>query len=210
MKQKNTWILGGTICIFLMLVTSQGAWGSISGTGHDFSVTGWAEGKICKPCHTPHHATNLEDAPLWNHELSSATYTLYNSPTMDVPVGQPGPVSKACLSCHDGTIALDSYGGNSGSNMIGGGALIGIDLSNDHPIGIDWGHQTVGTCTNCHVSVWDPDSSSFIMLPPVVQVYNGKIECASCHDAHNGANLRYLLRITMAGSTLCLTCHSDK
>jgi predicted CXXCH cytochrome family protein len=208
MKQKYTWIFSGAICIFLLLLISQGAWGSISGSGHDFSGTGWAEGKICKPCHTPHHATNLQDAPLWNHELSAATYTLYNSPTMDVPVGQPGPVSKACLSCHDGTIALDSFGGSTGSTMIGGDALIGIDLSDDHPIGMDWDHQTVsgGPCNTCH----NLHAGSAFLKPDSIQVFNGKIECASCHDAHNSANLPNLIRITMAGSLLCLTCHTDK
>jgi predicted CXXCH cytochrome family protein len=115
------------------------------------------------------------------------------------------PVSKACLSCHDGTIALDSYGGNSGSTLIDPGAEIGIDLSGHHPIGMDWLHQTVdGSCSGCH----GLHGGTFTLKN--VLAYDGKIECASCHDAHNGTNLPKLVRVTMIASELCITCHTDK
>ena len=82
---------------------------TIVGSAHDFSGEGWSGGEICLPCHTPHNADTTEpDAPLWNHAVTSALYTLYDSPTMDVAPEQPRPASKLCLSCHDGTVALDS------------------------------------------------------------------------------------------------------
>ena len=198
-----------SLCVSILILGAQGAWGAITGSEHDFSGTSWADGEICKPCHTPHHAENVQDAPLWNHELSTATYILYSSPTMDVPVGQPGPVSKLCLACHDGTIALESFGGQTGSTMISGTANIGTDLSGHHPIGMDWDHQTMaggGPCNTCHTMHGGAPS----FLSTSVQFYDGKVECASCHDVHNGSNLPSLVRVTMTASTMCIICHTDK
>ncbi len=104
-------------------------------------------------CHTPHNAdASVTDAPLWNHEVTTAIYTVYSSPTMDVPVGQPGGISKLCLSCHDGTVAVDNFGGTTdGAVTIGSYATppsynpaLTTDLSDDHPIGMEWDHQTLG------------------------------------------------------------------
>jgi predicted CXXCH cytochrome family protein len=41
-------------------------------------------------------------------------------------------------------------------------------------------------------------------MPPLVPVllFAGRVECASCHDAHTGA-----LRVTIERSELCLACH---
>ncbi len=179
----------------------------IAGSPHDFSSQGWSEGEICKPCHTPHHAdAAVTAAPLWNHEVTTATYTLYSSPTMDVDVEQPGEVSKLCLSCHDGTVAMDSFGGKTGGMFMSGPAVVGegLDLSDDHPVGIYWDHQTVSGCGSCHYAHGDPYSYK-------VRFYNRRVECASCHDPHNnGAEDSGMLRVGMAGSELCLECHTDK
>ncbi len=72
--------------------------------------------RVCVFCHTPHHATDQLNAPLWNRKLAGVTYTPtspykpYNSGSLDAvdisstPTGR----SKLCLSCHDGTLALGS------------------------------------------------------------------------------------------------------
>jgi len=65
--------------------------------------------EVCVFCHTPHFTnTDMVDAPLWNRMNSVAVFTLYSSSTMDTMPGQPGGNSMACLSCHDGTVALDA------------------------------------------------------------------------------------------------------
>ncbi len=212
MKYRRTCLITGVACLFVLFVCTQGAWGSISGSAHDFSGNGWSGGKICEPCHTPHNAdSTMTGAPLWNHEVSTATYTLYSSPTMDVTVEQPGPVSKVCLSCHDGTVAVDSFGGQTGSTMITGAANLGTDLSNDHPIGILWQHQTTGPgaasdCNPCH---FGPEPRKVVFFG--TSYADGlKMECASCHDVHNGAGFPFLTVETMANSQLCFQCHTDK
>lgn len=180
-------------CIFLTL--SLPVIATIQGSAHDFSGEGWSESESCAVCHTPHNADFFMDAPLWNHDISTATYTLYSSPTLGVISEQPGPgnVSRLCLSCHDGTIAIDSFGGNSGQTYIAERASLGTDLSNDHPIGVKWNHQG--------------DRGSY-PLGNEVELYDGKVECPSCHDVHNNRVTGVkLLRSSLEGSRLCFQCH---
>ncbi|MBN1224861.1 MAG: cytochrome C [Candidatus Aminicenantes bacterium] len=196
-KQKSRIVL-------CLIMCTSGAFGQISGSAHDFSSQSWSN-EICLPCHTPHNANStVQGAPLWNHEVTSATFTPYTSPTMDVEAGQPQGVSKLCLSCHDGTVAVDSFGGNSGSTFINGEFNLATDLSDDHPISIDWEHQTAppaGSCGKCHFVHGGQ------ITKPFLPFFDGKIECASCHDAHNTYNLTKLLRLPLEGSELCFYCH---
>ncbi len=202
----NTKIQWGTGLALVAAGIAGAVLAGISGSAHDFSTQGWSGGKICLPCHPPHNAEG-GGTPLWNHQTTEAIFTLYDSPTMDVPVGQPRPVSMLCLSCHDGTVAIDSFGGASGSTLITGSALLGTDLSHEHPISMQWQHQTINPstsdCTKCHIqSPWGFNNE--------VPFFDGYVECASCHDVHNDLGLPSLLRKSMASSELCLYCHQDK
>lgn len=198
----------------------------ITGSGHDLSGVGASTGndQICIYCHTPHNAdTTITDAPLWNHEIDTSTsYTVYTGPsgTMDATTGQPSGISKLCLSCHDGTVAIDSYGGMTGSTLIqsvNANANFGTDLSNDHPISFTY--DTL--LTNTDAELWDPashtvivGSGSFVQGPDTIAnvlLFNDSVECASCHDVHNtqiSTENIYMLRDNMAGSELCLNCHN--
>ncbi len=206
---KYIFIKASLVLLILFLFTGIQILGVIAGSAHDFSSDAWnSSGEICLPCHIPHNADmTVSDAPLWNHEVTTATYTLYSSPTMNVPVNQPQGVSVLCLSCHDGTVALDSYGGTSGTNYISGNSLIGTNLSDDHPISIEWQHQTndlhtSGWCSNCHNMHSTP---TFVSELPF---FNRYIECATCHDVHNTSGYTKLLRKPLAGSEICFHCHN--
>ena len=64
-------------------------------------------GEICIYCHTPHNADPI--APLWNRHLPSReNYKIYSSPNFDSQNNGPDGISLACLSCHDGTVAVDA------------------------------------------------------------------------------------------------------
>lgn len=118
-------------------------------------------GEICVFCHTPHGAASTAAAPIWNKKLADpATYTAYTSTTLDSTIDLTNSVSLACLTCHDGTQAMDTvlnapgsggYNSNgatmgvtwSGSQVGADGKLsatavtnLGSDLSNDHPVGV--------------------------------------------------------------------------
>jgi len=88
--------------------------------------------EICVFCHTPHGASTATDAPpLWNKRLTTAAgtagYNYYNttwSSTIDGKVLTAGSASIACLSCHDGSQAMDNIinaPGSGGFDSTGGG-----------------------------------------------------------------------------------------
>jgi predicted CXXCH cytochrome family protein len=171
----------------------------ITGSPHDFSARGWGSSELCVFCHTPHNA-NVTAGTLWNHGLTIATYTLYTSPTMNATTAQPGATSKLCLSCHDGTVAVDTFGTRTGTNFVTGGALLGTSLSNDHPIGFTY-DAALATTDGGLVT---PLNASQVVAN--VPLYGAKVECASCHQVHDNA-LGDFLRVSNAGSGLCLKCH---
>lgn len=176
---------------------------SIVGTAHDFKARGWGTNEVCIFCHAPHNASATPLAPLWNHASTAvAAYTVYANTfsTLNATVGQPGGVSKACLSCHDGTVAIDSYTGRTGTTFVTGGALLGTGLSNDHPIGFTY-DAALATADTALVT---PASAAQVVAG--VPLFTAKVECASCHNVHNNANGNFL-RSTNAASALCLKCH---
>jgi predicted CXXCH cytochrome family protein len=90
---------------------------STSGTGAVHVSTGTEE--ICVFCHTPHGSDITAPVPLWNKQLPTSTYQTYaqlNSSTIDGQILNVGSVSLACLSCHDGTQAMDNIINAPGSN----------------------------------------------------------------------------------------------
>jgi len=204
MKIKNSLFFGISLACLLFFSTAvTDVFGSIVGSAHDFSSQGWSGGKICETCHTPHGAdTSISSAPLWDHAVTTASFTMYESPTLVVqPESQPRGVTKLCLSCHDGTIALDSFAGNVGSTHISDTADLTTDLSDDHPVSIRWDHQNDGAlCFNCHFSHGEMFSSE---LP----FFEGFVECATCHDVHNSTPFPKLLRKPLEGSEICFYCH---
>ncbi len=95
-------------------------------TGETREVKAQSQKEVCVFCHTPHFANTEVAAPLWNRALSSETYTVYDSSSMDADMSaspQPGTSSKLCLSCHDGTLAIGSV------NSAGGGADLQVDAN---------------------------------------------------------------------------------
>lgn len=200
-------VLCCTSMILLMLCTTGYSQG-IVGSKHDFTSEAWAT-EVCAVCHTPHDAkTGITNAPLWNHESTSATFTAYTSTTMNAAVGQPDGISKLCLSCHDGTVALDNYGGTTnGTNLATGGALVGTDLSNDHPISFTYNAALSSADNGLH----DPTSTNSGLGSTITDdlLFGDKLECASCHDVHNSVGgTSFLLRIDNTSSALCLKCHN--
>ena len=122
------------VCMSGLILMTQPVFAAITGSAHDFSAKSWNPGgEICVVCHTPHNATTAT-TPLLNHTLTKATFTVYSSPSLNATVGQPSASSLACLSCHDGTVAIDAFGGNTGTTFMTGGDKLGTDLSNDHPV----------------------------------------------------------------------------
>lgn len=164
----------------------------------------------CNGCHAPHNVTGAADAPLWNRALSTqASYTLYDTVTMNSKAAQPSAISKLCLSCHDGVMT--------GTGIVAGDAAnLGANLSNDHPIGMtyDTTADPALKATTSAVTIGSGGNTKAGTLADTL-LFAGKVECASCHDVHNtytaldSNNLdRYMLKVTNAGSAICSTCHN--
>lgn len=203
--------VGMTMVAGLMTLSARG---DIVGSDHDFSGTSWAGGEICKPCHTPHFAQDV--GYLWAHTLSTQTYTLFDGST-----SSPGGVdeldvySRMCLSCHDGTVALNDFHNGGGTDVfIDDSAKIGDggDLSDDHPIGntaeypLD-GSSQFNPATLHGTGHWGFGPGFFPEIP--LFEHNGEqvVSCSTCHNPHANAGIDHLLRKDNAESALCLTCH---
>jgi predicted CXXCH cytochrome family protein len=211
----NVKVLRSLLGLGLALTGMASGAGTIVGSAHDFSGQAWSTGaQICVACHAPHNTAVIADAPLWNHTSSAATYTVYASSTMTATVGQPGATSKLCLSCHDGTIAVNSFGGTTGTTLLTGTKNMGTALTNDHPIGFTYDAALVAAdgALNAITSAVTIGSGTKTKVGTIASnlLYAGKMECASCHDVHNTftATTGKLAKVSMASSALCTTCHA--
>lgn len=201
----------------------------IDATKHNLSTSGtFATAKsdnpeICVFCHTPHDAIKNNNITLWNHTLSTqGSYGVYTSPSFngsgtiaDVGSGTAA-TSNLCLSCHDGTVALNAMNNPSNSHMtttmsganvdLGTGKLksglnsnLGTDLTNDHPVNFTYDAALV--TADGGGGLKDPTSLTSVKL------FDNRVQCASCHDPHTSTNAPFL-RASMTGSGLCLLCHN--
>ncbi len=216
MKAENRHLAWGwlaAVALYFIFAT-QSVMAGITGSAHDFKAATWnTGGQICIVCHAPHN--NGSTGLLWNHTQSTATYTLYSSSTLNASsLNTTGPQTKLCLSCHDGTVAVDSFTGKAGTpaagvistlNNIGGGTVGGTtaNLADDHPVGFAYNAALFGA---------DPGLKDPASLPATIKLFGttGQMECATCHDVHNGTGTiaSKLLRVGNTASALCLTCHN--
>ncbi len=244
MRTRAFFIVALTAVFWPLHATAQ-----IAATPHDLTgVPGSTDnGEICVYCHTPHGGRTDIEAPLWNKPATGTSYTTYDSTTMDGDVLAVGSVSIACLTCHDGSQAMDAVINAPGSGLGTGdlgplgvmppfvAAMLGSDLRNDHPIGVQYGGFSPGGTGKI-----DPDfkgdteglNSIVILGRPRWWVDtsvgtagtrektdmilytrdNGGndepfVECASCHDPHEGGGSPHFMRIDNANSAVCLACH---
>ena len=182
---------------------------SVSSPGNVHAVT---ESDICMFCHTPHHAS-ATDGPLWNHQMSSATYTPFTSGTLtalNVTIGQPNGSSRLCLSCHDGTIALGSVSSRPGGIAMNTANLpLHTDLRTDHPISFVY-NSALANAVNGYpaaaVSLVDP-STLPTLHPEVGLDQSGQMQCTTCHDPHNNQFKNFLV-MDNSSSLLCVACHT--
>ena len=276
-NRRTAAVLSASALVLGLVAISQPALAGISNTRHNLgsgsnSVTGRAQlsptgggtTEICVFCHTPHGAASTVTAPLWNKLLAktSANYTSYTSATsitFDAQQDGPGNVSLGCLSCHDGTQAMDNIlnapGYNTNNNPLVTGANgmtgaswtwnlsgagdgvtseglmnatnstlnLGTNLSNDHPIGMNYCADNTPTGTGVCEADYAPlagtasrryvntDVGGTTFTKTDFPLYsNGsittKVECATCHDPHTESSQFLRMPGGNAGSQFCLAC----
>lgn len=226
------WIAAIVPLVAVTFAMGAGRGNQIVGTAHDFTTVSWGGNNVCLPCHTPHNAMpNAVSGRLWNHALTTQTFTLNASNTSTLP-GQPATmldrVSQMCLGCHDGVTALDAFGhkrNETGGAPIVARASLGTDLSNDHPVGLfaiydenrahggHYSYQDLATVTAAGLRLVDVPTAYRRVSGANVEVPNAKvISCVTCHNAHGagieyqGVKNRMFLRTT--GDKICTSCHT--
>jgi predicted CXXCH cytochrome family protein len=196
-------------------------------------------------------AAAIKYLPLWNHGVTSQFYNLYQSDFGEGPdesglagvgvsgnaqqfadrhlfngddtIGDPGSVSRLCLSCHDGTVGVNEYGFAPGrSESRGSGSVVGgtkrfiVDqfeiggggtLTNHHPIGFSY----IDVASKDD-EIANPDTvvngAGEAMTTIRSLLYGDRMECVTCHDVHNTKNTgETFLWKSDRNSGFCLTCH---
>lgn len=197
-----------------VMLVSGAAQAAITGSSHDLTAeAGGGTAELCVFCHTPHGGT--ADAPLWNRTgPATTTFTTYSSSTLDSGTAgvapQPSGLSAACLSCHDGATAYASATSlvndpgytMTPTNMSASTFSLGNDLSNDHPVSIDY--VTLATAQPLEFRA---ATGQTVVGAVTMQLYSDKVECASCHNPHLTDNGSFL-RAANDGSQICLACHT--
>jgi predicted CXXCH cytochrome family protein len=171
--------------------------------------------------------------PLWNHTLQTNTaYSMYyagpgapaTGPHAQQTLGNQviGGVSLLCLSCHDGSVAVNKYGNTSqptasrsnGTATIGAAYIVGKDgyLGNHHPIGFSWSvvasDKELRDPTTTPMGAVAAGNVSDHFYSSQVLGATDVMECGTCHSVHNKGNTgESLLWRSDAASRLCLTCH---
>ncbi|MCB1955489.1 MAG: hypothetical protein KDG55_07420 [Rhodocyclaceae bacterium] len=126
-------------------------------------------GEVCVYCHTPHGANASVQLPLWNRTIKAGTtyqtYDQLGTSTITQSISRPGVNSLSCLSCHDGTTAVDSIINMPGS----GGYSAAMQTTNDDGV------------INAFLATWGPgvgDTFEHMKL----NESTGSGSCLSCHS----------------------------
>jgi len=228
--------------IIVIFISTLAIDASILNTKHNLSASGpgdikaVSETRICVFCHTPHNGS-MAGKPLWNRATPVGNYAYtseYMSRTNYPKIGnlgslrdEPGSLSRQCLSCHDGTIAIGATyvikGSILGDNIIemrglnavgtlsdGDMGHLGTNLSLHHPVGVKYSPNIivpfgVGSKT---IELKQIPSDSVKLFN-----YNNEpyIECSSCHNPHT-ENKKFLRSQTNTNhgeniNNLCNSCH---
>jgi predicted CXXCH cytochrome family protein len=150
---------------------------------------------------------------------------MYNSATLDKVNSNPTTVfnqvnnsdAPLCMSCHDGGSMAGgllnppasngnlqpAFAGGAGFlDHVTGNADLGSDLTNDHPIGMDY------------AAVQGADTAGFKVIGNVTLPFysyaatSNVMWCSTCHDVHGEGGGDPFLNMSNSGSALCVECHN--
>ncbi|MDR3458799.1 MAG: hypothetical protein P4N60_15220 [Verrucomicrobiae bacterium] len=252
--KKLTMLLALGATVALMPSVSKA---TLIGSTHDFSsgTNGYATyiyggetttyNNPCQICHIPHKAPDAGQthAPLWNHAASkNSSYVTYdqgnsltfNALNLTATLGS----SAACLSCHDGSVAVNqSYGATLPSQN---GKTAGATAFYVPTFAVETTAATAGDFVRAtgsgpylgnnnltHMHPIGVSYSAAIVADPTLrplpaagtvfaQMLKGPqqtVECASCHDIHRvvgaSATISHDLIVDLNNAALCETCHQQ-
>jgi len=180
------------------------------------------ETEVCIFCHTPHHAN--PEYPLWGHQVTDQTYTHYTSDTLQSYSSEADAppidgISRLCLSCHDGTIAVGALTYTTIETtkefiMPEDIGFLGTDLSGGHPISIVYDESLVNRRNNMGSITLKLNSPSVVLMDKDVKLSPTQggmgVQCTSCHDPHGGKGSSDYPPFWRKAELddVCLVCHN--
>ena len=251
-----------TFIVIVGLLATGFVYAGVAATKHNMGSGGSGPNtfsgttEVCVFCHTPHGADTTASVPLWNRTLANpSTYTTYDTlgtTSLEGATAEVGSVSLACLSCHDGTQAMDTLINDPGSGAVvaafTGGTWSGNDrpqniagltqdLTNDHPVGVQYGGGGINITTpagtlndpdfvapqNATINgttVWWVDTaggSAAVREKTDMQLYTrtevgiagGAQPFVECASCHDPhSETQTFLRVSNDTSAVCLSCHT--
>lgn len=211
----------------------------MTGRAYDAGHADRVNRAVCDFCHTPVGEDSSASVPVWQPtRLLQGSYQLTPTSMMQLsPItGAGGGSTYLCLTCHDGTQALEvsvtaspsgethpvgvPYGGeltrshqfDAGAVSRRGFAVPTRDNINAEPVWwVDTSNVDVAGRTHRGQAQWREKSDVILYTRKVQQEGRSEttvpyVECASCHDPHQ-CETQSFLRIDNEGSTLCVSCH---
>lgn len=138
---------------------------------------------FCNECHTGGSLSSQGQHP---HAMAQAHFGwIKGGPAATTPRYDG---VNTCLSCHDGTIASDQFGGNDPTKQL-----------TNHSVGVDY-----------HAAFLQPAKAALapaVTIDHRVMLTNGQVTCMSCHSLFSRE--AGLLVIRNDNSALCGTCHRE-
>lgn len=209
---RSAWVfaIGVFIAALFLWASSSDVYADIVNTRHNLSA--WSpyqssaaadsssldirKNRVCIFCHMPHNADSTQ-APLWGHMSTvTASFTVVST---TVGRKQPNGISRKCLGCHDGTVAVgailhvdgdivmqgNSIESGTGLLLPGSRGYIGTNLTTGH-----WAHPVSINYSTAAFLKEQADPGKMV-IP--LSDYNkkaildgeGRVQCSSCHNPHN-------------------------
>lgn len=166
---------------------------------HKFDVKELSKGEksaLCFNCHL-FDTKKGSDTPSWLNPQKNITGTINN---FDDSNGAPDPFSKACLMCHDGSLA----------SLVINAPLSPCGLKGSGPVSQNGANHPVFMKYASKRDLHQPSTKLNGKWNEAEQVGDllreEKIVCISCHSPHHNEDSGYL-RTSMRGSGLCIGCH---
>lgn len=161
---------------------------------HNFLLEASGPGEICRLCH------GRERDPAEREGVAGFSADPRSGPAF-AEYGEPGSppdwvaanVSVVCLSCHDGVTGRENRAGR----MRGVGNHH-TDLYCGHPISVAYGSFAASSLGGFATAA---------ALSDFTLMYQGRVECVSCHDVHQDTLAPSMLRGEQGITALCLACH---
>lgn len=170
----------------------------VLGGVHDFSTLTGRVVDACSACHVPH----VQSAQSVERNGNPAILELFRlrseREVFEPGRNMPGASSLICLSCHNGNVASSTIGTSHAlmADFVESATYRRDFVIRDHPIGVHYPSGRKG-----YRSLAAVQARGGVPLP------EGRVECISCHDQHNGAGVEHMLVMSNRRSALCMVCH---